>query len=117
MTHIRRFRWRFTFSSVSLLLQARAHRSARGVSSLPAFVVGSTSGNCKIGGEGSSFEFFEKESSSRSEKYQNVLACARKHRMGVDSLLKFAKDSLRLEEDILATSPFLLKNRKQEHES
>ena len=53
--------------------------------------------------KGALLELFEKKSLSRNEKYQNVLACARKHNMGVDSLLRFAKDSLRVEEDILAT--------------
>ena len=53
--------------------------------------------------KGALLELFEKKSLSRNEKYQNVLACARKHKMGVDSLLRFAKDSLRVEEDILDT--------------
>ena len=57
----------------------------------------------KMAAKGALLELFEKKSLSRNEKYQNVLACPRKHKMGVDSLLRFAKDSLRVEEDILDT--------------
>ena len=50
---------------------------------------------------GALLELLENRSLAKDEKRKQVLACSRKHKMGVDSLLKFARDSMEVEEDEL----------------
>ena len=51
--------------------------------------------------KGALLELLENRSLAKDEKRKQVLACSRKHKMGVDSLLKFARDSMEVEEDEL----------------
>ena len=51
--------------------------------------------------KGALLELLENRSLTKDEKRKQVLACSTKHKMGVDSLLKFARDSMEVEEDEL----------------